>query len=192
MSTTKSKMDEIKEAFLGSVNSLAAKSTDADSIGVNIFYERSYDFARLSHLYPDYIKFTSDETDKFCQNFPTAALNSFHSTTSLYQNSHQNSVNWLKFWRSKIVFIKNEICELFKKYSSDSSELMEVINGLEHEETFLQEMLENREGGEGLLEDSYEVPNLNGVPESHEWWTDKDRSLWKDKDAFDRTIVDDY
>ena len=33
----------------------------------------------------------------------------------------------------------------------------------------------------GADDDPDEVPNLNGVPQSHDWWPEEYRQMWKNK-----------
>ena len=38
-----------------------------------------------------------------------------------------------------------------------------------------------RRGYDEIDDDPREVPNLNGVPEAHYWWTDEHRELWDNR-----------
>uniref|UniRef100_A0A914YV68 Uncharacterized protein n=1 Tax=Panagrolaimus superbus TaxID=310955 RepID=A0A914YV68_9BILA len=183
MASLESKVLATKQTFLLATSSLANNSKN-DFGDVSNFYDHGYDFSRLSNLKA--LKLSDIEKEEFRQKFPEALKKAGLMTRSLYHNMSPEYLNRMRHWRSKVEFLINDILDLFKEVSSNNEipeSLNKFVEEIDYEGYLMDEKIELWSGhlGEGM-DFPNDVPNLNGVPESHNWWTQEHRNLWKDKD----------
>lgn len=102
-------------------------------------------------------------------------------------NIEPEDMNLAKRRLSELTFLKNEIIGLYHDFSTTGGKLgAELTSQLEELDDSI-DMLEcqvqswSRPNCYSAKDDPKQVPDLNGVPESHSWWTSQNRNAWKDK-----------
>lgn len=153
----------------------------------DIFYERVYDMARLMHLYPNYRALLTDDdksTLKECFEPTLASVVGF--TPCVVNNIEAYDMNVAKRRLSELTFLKDEVLGLYREVSGGIEASENTKKALAELDYFI-EMLDDQIYNWSLptyefaRDDPRQVPNLNGVPESHTWWTKKHRDYWKEK-----------
>uniref|UniRef100_A0AC35FYQ5 Uncharacterized protein n=1 Tax=Panagrolaimus sp. PS1159 TaxID=55785 RepID=A0AC35FYQ5_9BILA len=179
-------LEMAKQSFLGSINYLK-RMTKCDFNDITNFYSAGYDFARLTRFHSAEFTLDQKEKEEFINNFPIALEKATGLTRGLYNNMSPESMNELKALRSQIVFIKTDFTNLYSRISNNEKSIQELkksIEELQKEENNIESYLMNWSASDGEgMNDPDDVPNLNGVPESHDWWTQENRNLWKTKNS---------
>lgn len=182
------KIKSLIKSFLKCLENLADhKCGILDGISHSIhFYKYGYDLARLMYLYPNYRELFTDEDKKdFKENILKAFVKLLFYTDIIIDSVFKYSINIAKTKLSEMSFIKNEIFGFYKELIGIDLKL--TLN----EENAMKDLEDMMERISGYIEYSFEdidfddLPNLNGVPESHTWWTTEQRELWKNKSIFD-------
>lgn len=151
---------------------------------VSLFYRDVYQMIRLMHLNPNFCDLLTDENKKtFTENFMRAFIPVCNCTFLTINNITCKELNKVKTKLTELNFLKNEVFNLYKELNGGCVEMTDKLNyALEQLNVcieILQEKLEiHADHDENELRS---VPNLNGVPESHIWWTPEERNSAKDK-----------
>jgi hypothetical protein len=153
---------------------------------VNEFYKAAYNFGRYTHLHPDFQQLlTSDDKITLKKDFPKALVEIAGYTPGLFNNITPSRLNVARTRRSQLWFLKNEVLDLYKQANENdlSKEVQDELNKLEEQDNILEYNISNwtRPDYDEAEDDSDDVPNLNGVPESHDWWTEDHREMWANK-----------
>ena len=91
---------------------------------------------------------------------------------------------------SQIAFLKNEIFQLYKDFNGSEMKFTESVEyALDLLQDRFDKLLDPLEIWttpeykmyEHFYDDPYEVPDLNGVPESHYWWINEHRKMSKEE-----------
>jgi hypothetical protein len=98
-------------------------------------------------------------------------------------------MNIVKKRVSQMSFLKNEMFQLYKELNNGVD--MSIASGSSEEAAIhkLQDRIAKllnqievwSEPNYPSDDDAEEVPDLNGVPLSHYWWTAEHRDMWKEK-----------
>jgi hypothetical protein len=159
--------------------------------GENI-YNLAYELGRQMYLNPTNVKslFTEEEKQLFKQVFPIAFVNQAYLTPGYVNNLRPDQMTHAKRKLSVLYFLKNEIFDLYNQIC-EADKNSEIETKLKDAIAKLNECIEDLDdkvttwsdpdyqgGTEEWPEDE---PNLNGVPQTHHWWTEEQRELWKKK-----------
>ena len=184
------KMRHIINEFLKCLKQLAVNNCgkDFEYIKSKDLYENVFHLARHMHLYPKYRELFTDEDKKyFKEAFHVGFIKLIGYTPGMVNNIEDCDMNIAKTKLSEMTFLKNEIFELFKelndgdqKLNSSEERAVEILDDL------IEKTLDNVSRWSepdyySAIDDPEEVPNLNGVPESHSWWPAKHLEVWKNK-----------
>ena len=185
MSTTKSSEMKllIKELIKLLKYSIIVEPIYGHSHAVRL-YELVHKLGRKMYIFPDYRDLlTEEDITALKEIFQPAFVSIADYTRGLLSDIESHDLNIAKTRLSQIYFFKNEIFDLYKEI--DKAELTaEVVKAIQHLETDV-DMLESQisvwsdPDYEWAEEDPDDVPNLNGVPESHFWWSKEQRESSK-------------
>lgn len=180
-------MTNVIRKFLNDLRRLSVLNLEGSSgfYHVNSLYETAYDFSRYIHLYPEFLQSLTDDDKNFVkEHFPNALPKLVGFTPGLINNIKYN-VNTARTKRSQIFFIKNEIVDLYKQVNQNtlSTEIEKFLQELEKSNNILESTISDLTDPENdeTDDDPDDVPNLNGVPSSHDWWSEEYRQMWKNK-----------
>lgn len=150
-------------------------------------YESTYEFGRNTYLHPDYRKYFTEEDRKILNEyFPTAFIRLVGYTPGLVNNIHPSMLNVARARRSQVYFAKYELIDLYKELNGNElpTEVTDALKQLEESNNVLRSKISDwtrPSGFRGAEDDPDDVPNLNGVPKCHDWWTPEHREMWKNK-----------
>ncbi len=153
---------------------------------VDDLYEAAYNFGRYTHLHPGFQQLlTSEDKNGLKEHFPKALVEIVGYTPGLVNSVGPSTINIARTRRSQIWFLKNEVLNLYKEVNGNnlSKEVQDALKKLEESNNVLQYRISNwtRPDYDEADDDPDDVPNLNGVPESHNWWTEEHRNMWRNK-----------
>ena len=150
-----------------------------------LIYQGAYEFGRRCYLLPDYRQLLTDEDKKnFKESFPSGLASLANYTPGLVNTLQKSSINLARERLSQITFVKDELLDLYREINGDKVpvevvQASKILNECQCRLDFtISEWLR---GYDEIDDDPREVPNLNGVPETHYWWTDKHRELWNNR-----------
>lgn len=150
-----------------------------------ILYRRIYEFGRHTHLLPNYLQLLADEDkNNLKRHFPTGFVKLVGYAPELVHLVSPSIINEARARLSQICFARNELLELYKDVNGDelTKEVTEALNSLDQSCEGLQDTVSDWLSGYYEVEDDPDdVPNLNGVPDSHDWWTEEHREMWKSR-----------
>ena len=90
-----------------------------------------------------------------------------------------------KIWLSILYFFKNEIFNYYKEVCGGNveltSEIENAFSDLDDEIYELDVQVKYWSKQDDVEDYLGEIPNLNGVPQSHYWWTEENRLYSKNK-----------
>ncbi|CAF5072771.1 unnamed protein product, partial [Rotaria magnacalcarata] len=186
-STEQANMNRIIKDFLSRLHylSILTKEIEYGHSNASKLYNSVYEFGRHTYIYPDYRQlFTDEDKNIFEQCFPIGFVKLVGYTPGLVDNIEPSNLNIARARRSQLWFLKNEILDLYKEINGGNeltTEIQHALNKLETSDNVLECHISDwTEPGYDEAEDKpREVPNLNGVPESHDWWTEEHRQRWK-------------
>ncbi|UJR11291.1 hypothetical protein I4U23_015472 [Adineta vaga] len=166
--------------------SILKNEKDFGFSNASILYETVYEFGRRTHLQPDYRKLLTNEDEKNLKEFfPIGFTKLIGYTPGLVNNIDPSDLNIARGKRSQIWFLKNEFLDFYKEVSGYelTQEMKDALKKLEQSDDELEFNISNwtRPDYDEAVDRPSDVPNLNGVPESHDWWTEEHRQLWKNK-----------
>ena len=187
-STSSNEMIAVIKGFLRNLNVLSVIQEEGSSgfFYVKNLYEAAYEFARHTHLYPDFRKFLTDEDKNILkEHFTNAFVKLVGYTPGLVNNIGPSTLNVARTRRSQIWFIKNEVLDLYKEVNGNDlpKEMKDLLSKLNESNNVLECRISNwtRPDYDEADDDPEDVPNLNGVPESHCWWTKEHRQMSKNR-----------
>ena len=193
MSTSSTSDEEMKRLigeFLKRLKySMAVKADPRDwNSHTSTFYEDVYEMVRNMYLHPNNRALLSHE-DKIIlkENFVPAFVRIANCTPGVVNNIEAHDMNIAKTRLSELTFLKNEVFDLYKESCNDNvnetDEVKQALKKLDYCIEMLERKISNwsRPDYEYAEDDLDQLPNLNGVPESHHWWTSKHRELCKEK-----------
>uniref|UniRef100_A0AC34G9P9 Uncharacterized protein n=1 Tax=Panagrolaimus sp. ES5 TaxID=591445 RepID=A0AC34G9P9_9BILA len=156
-------------SFCVSLDRLAQKS-ESSTYDVEEFYESVFEFGAQFPT-DNQQDFADIERDSIKQSYPSAIEKAAKFTAEIIQRKKPNQ---LKMLLSSIEFLTKDIYEIFKYFSlNDSpSNLKQNITLLQEKQENIKKLLKSIKHEE---DEKDEIPNLEGIPESHDWWSDKDR-----------------
>uniref|UniRef100_A0A914YEQ0 Uncharacterized protein n=1 Tax=Panagrolaimus superbus TaxID=310955 RepID=A0A914YEQ0_9BILA len=156
-------------SFCVSLDRLAQKS-ESSVYDVEEFYNSVFEFG--AQCLAESQDFSDIERDSIKQSYPSAVEKSAKFAAEIIQHK---KLNQLKMLLSSIEFLIKDIYEIFKYFSLNDcpKSLTQNISLLQEKQENIKKMLKSIKNEEG--DDDDEIPNLNGIPESHDWWSDKDR-----------------
>jgi hypothetical protein len=166
--------------------SILKNEIDFGFSNASILYKSVYDFGRHTHLQPDYRKLLTNEDEKILKEFfPIGFTKLVGYTPGLVNNIEPSNLNIARRKRSQIWFLKNEFLDFYKEVSGCelTQEIKDALKKLEESDDALEFDISNwtRPDYDEAVDRLSDVPNLNGVPESHDWWTEQHRQMWKNK-----------
>lgn len=148
-------------------------------------YQEAYEFGRRSYLLPDYLQLLTDEDKKnFKESFPPGLARLATYTPGLINTLQKSSINLARERLSQITFVKDELLDFYREINGNkaSEEVVQASKILNECQCRLDYTISQwLRGYDEIDDDPSEVPNLNGVPETHYWWTDKHRELWNNR-----------
>jgi hypothetical protein len=187
-STGTSEMVSAIKELLRTLTNLSATKHEGPSgfFYVEHLYEAAYQFGRHTHLYPDFRQLLTDEDKNVLkEHFPNAFVTLVDYTSGLVGNIGPSTLNVARTRRSQLWFFKNEVLNLYTEVNGNElpKEVKDVLNKLNESNNVLRHKISNwtRPDYDEADDDPEDVPNLNGVPESHNWWTKEHREMWKNK-----------
>ena len=146
------------------------------------FCRSAYHTARYMHLCPNYNEFLTEEDKNTLRQYFQPSLSQIgRIIPGLVNNYEPQDLNIVKRRMSELEFIQNEIMELYKIACGDN-ETIEITDGVkkaldEIEDAFwmLKEQVETFSDPRCLhTEDNPDqIPNLAGVPSTHNWWSEE-------------------
>lgn len=155
-------------------------------LNADLLYESIYDFGRYTHLTQNYQQLlTNEDKTKFKECFPQGFVKLVGYTPGLVNTISPLSINIARQRQSQIFFAKNELIDLYKELNEHKLpiEVSDALKNLEQSNNFVRNSISD------WINVSYceiddepgDVPNLNGVPETHDWWTNEHRQIWKNR-----------
>ena len=182
-------MADLKKVILQFMVRLKRASTDLDLetaiLNTDFFYEQVYELGRHMNLSSEYKSlFSEEDKQTLVEIFPKAFVLLAAYTHSLMSNMDDDDFTFAKVCLSNIAFFKNEILNFYKELSGNV-ELSEEMNNSISDLDDLMDRIETDVAywsKQDNVEDYLDyIPNLNGVPESHYWWTEENRLYSKNK-----------
>ena len=181
-------MRSVIKNFLGLLKYTTMVKSEFGHTNAVRFYKAAYELGRHMHLRPDYRPlFTEEDTATFRKWFKPAFISIAQGTDRLINNLEPHELNLAKKRLSQIWFLLNEIYGLYQELF----EKVEPIVSMEIAAIELDPDVQRLESKIEFWSDSdnecytepnpNEEPNLNGVPDSHYWWSKIRRQAWKDK-----------
>jgi hypothetical protein len=177
-------MQAAKRRFLSDLRYVAGLVNEKGPDGfspVRRLYKRSFEFGRQTHLNPNFREtLTSEDRDNFRQYFPTAISVVAGFSPGLVNHICPGKLlNVARTFRSEISFLQNEVFDLYKEVADEETtkDIEEALANIQMEDNCLEYNIESWIAYDGE-DDIDDVPNLNGVPESHSWWLPEHRQHW--------------
>ena len=190
--TSESDLKPIIKDFIERLYKAIDKDLILDAIleNTDIFFEKIiYNLGRQMNRNADWRSFfTEIDKQTIKEIFPDAFISFSSSVHPFVKNINVDDTEYITFakkWMSYLTFFKNEIFNYYKELCDGNmqktSELENSISDLDdHIENLLD--LINYWSEEDKIKDYLdEIPDLNGVPESHFWWTEENRLFSKNK-----------
>ena len=152
-------------------------------------YEAAYDLGRHMYLCPNYrTLFTDEDTATFRKWFRPAFVSLVQCTRDdLVNNLEPYELNTAKKRLSQIWFLRNEIYGLYKELFGKVEPRVAMEKAaaeLDTDAQRLESLIEVWSEPENVFyaePDPIKDLNLNGVPDSHYWWSNRQRQEWNDK-----------
>lgn len=146
------------------------------------FYEAIYEFCRHTHLYPDFRQLlTVEDKNHLKEYLPKAIGYIIAYTPGLLSQMDPSWLNIARARLSQITFLDKELLDLYKEVGGNalSHEFVDRLNELEISRNVLCNDIEDwtHPCCGDTVDDPDDVPNLNGVPLSHDWWPDEYREM---------------
>jgi hypothetical protein len=148
------------------------------------FYEKVYDLGRYMYLYPNYRElFTNEDREIFKETFLDAFVSIICHTPGVVNNLEAHELNIAKTKLSELTFLKKEIFDYYKEVCGNEIELTDEVKSAIEELEDCMDMLEDqikcwsRHDHPFAESNSYQVPILKGVPQTHYWWTNEQRNM---------------
>ena len=156
-------------------------------INANYFFQLVYELGRHMNLSSNFkALFTEQDRQNFKEIFPKAFVSLVAYIHSLVCNMDDNQLTTAKIWLSNLAFFKNEIFNFYKEICGDVD--MNLTDEFENSMSDLDEEIDRLEidvnywlKQKNVKDYLDQIPNLNGVPESHFWWTEENRLFSKKK-----------
>uniref|UniRef100_A0AC35F549 Uncharacterized protein n=1 Tax=Panagrolaimus sp. PS1159 TaxID=55785 RepID=A0AC35F549_9BILA len=166
--------DKLILSFCVSLDRLAQKS-ECSLLDIEEFYDSVYEFGR-QFVSKDH-DFSDLERNSIQTSYPSSVEKAAKFTAEIIQHKKPNE---LKMLLSSIEFLINDIYEIFKYFSLDNSpaNLAENISLLQEKQENLKKLLKSVKNSD---DEKGDIPNLDGIPATHDWWTQKDRDSTKDE-----------
>lgn len=188
MSSNSMEMVSAIKELLRTLTNLSAIKHEGPSgfFYVDHLYEAAYDFGRLSYLHLDFRQLlTVEDKNNLKEHFPKALATLTDYTSGAVNTIGPSILNVARTRRSQLWFVKNEILDLYKEVNGNDlpQEVQDALKKLKMSDNVLEYNISNwtRPDYDEADDDPEDVPNLNGVPESHSWWTEEHREMWKNK-----------
>ncbi|CAF1274282.1 unnamed protein product [Adineta ricciae] len=185
-STECTDMQRVVKEFLSRLHylSILTKEVEYGYSNALRLYTSVYELGRRLSAHPDYRQMLTDE-DKttFKQYFPTGFVKLVDYTPGLVGNIEPSDLNIARTRRSQIWFLKNELLDLYKEINGKelTTEMQSALDKLQTSDNMLDSDISDwiRPDYDEAVDKSEDVPNLNGVPPSHDWWTEEHRRIWE-------------
>ena len=150
-----------------------------------IVYKTAYEFGRRTHLVPDYRQLLTDEDkNNLKQHFPAGFVKLVGYTPGLVNIIGPSTINLARTKLSEISFVRNELLDMYKEVNGGelANEMTKALADLDHSSDRLKITISGWLSGYSEVDDDPDdVPNLNGVPDSHDWWTEEHREIWENR-----------
>ena len=183
-------MQDIMRKFFNSLIDAAQVKQANPRLNAIMFYDNLYELVR--NMYLDEKGFRnelSEENRKILrQSFLPAFVSVVGQTRVLINNLEGCDLNVARTRLSQMSFLRHEAFNLYKEITDEqqqtsSSQVQQAISQLDTNIDNLGEEVEIWTSPHyDFAEDNpRDVPNLNGVPLSHTWWTEKHREMWLNK-----------
>lgn len=186
--TNESNLKLIIEEFMERLKKslIENSAAEADQINGANFYRTVYELGRQMNLSSDYRSFFADKDKQtLLEIFPRAFVSLVGIVHSLVSNMDDCEMTSAKIWLSKLYFLKNEIFDYYKELCGSNieipSELEDAFSDLD-DEIYRLDIDVNHWSKQTHVKDYLdEIPNLNGVPKLHYWWTEENHEYSKMK-----------
>ena len=165
------------------------KATDEKStpenhyLNIDFLNENVFEIGRQLNLSSDL--FTEKEKQTFKEIFPTALISFVDSMYPFVNNFDEDNLTYAKIWLSSLHFIKNEIFNYYKEICGGNvvktNELEKAFSDIDEKIDDLKNDVKYWSKQSDVKDCLDYIPNLNGVPESHYWWTEENRQFSKNK-----------
>uniref|UniRef100_A0AC34QJK9 Uncharacterized protein n=1 Tax=Panagrolaimus sp. JU765 TaxID=591449 RepID=A0AC34QJK9_9BILA len=165
---------EIKENLL--------KNLGTASVGNFDFYKLKdlitaiYDYGRFHNKFP--VEWTKEEAQKFKEAFPNGIRALEENLEQFSKSFQQENYFSVKLFVSALTFLIDDLFEQFKKLDPTPevlTEMEKLIYQLKGEKYVKISQIQIWSNDEGTARDfcyEHEMPSLDGVPESHNWWVE--------------------
>uniref|UniRef100_A0AC34R7M3 Uncharacterized protein n=1 Tax=Panagrolaimus sp. JU765 TaxID=591449 RepID=A0AC34R7M3_9BILA len=165
---------EIKENLL--------KNLGTASVGNFDFYKLKdlitaiYDYGRVHNKFP--VEWTKEEAQKFKEVFPNGIRALEENLEQFSKSFRQDNYFSVKLFVSALTFLIDDLFEQFKKLDPTPEVLAEMekliyqLKGVKYVKISQIEIWSNDDGTALDFCYEHEMPSLDGVPESHNWWVE--------------------
>lgn len=178
---------KVIEEFIDGLKKLQIESSlmpEANQINADSLYETAFYLGREINLNPNYKEiFTIEDIENIKRLFPSAFSLLAWLSRSLVCNMNEDDLTNAKIWLTNFTFFIHEIFNYYKLLSGDDSDQSNRLESasIQYEIEELERQVKDWSKQSDVEDYEEQIPNLDGIPQSHSWWTAENRLFSKIK-----------